>query len=193
MLREFRFAVRSLSKAPRFALTAIVVLALGIGASTAMFSVVYHVLLRPLPYPEPGRLVFLRETSVRRGGWSPTAPATFADWRDRAVVTLTTAQGGLRVAAANPAARTAGIQSGQAVADARALLPEVKTLPAAPADDLACLAALADWCGRYTPWVATDGLDPDGGGGLMLDIRGCTHLFGGEQTLLDTIARGLGG
>jgi protein ImuB len=113
--------------------------------------------------------------------------AALAAWRDRAVVTLTAVQGGLRVAAASPAAQAAGIQSGLAVADARALLPDVKTLPGAPADDLACLAALADWCGRYTPWVATDGLDPDGGGGLMLDVSGCAHLFGGEAALLDDL------
>ena len=83
MLQDLRFAIRSLSKSPRFSLIAILVLALGIGASTAMFSVVYHVRLRPLPYDGASRLVFLRETSIRRGGWSPTAPATYTDWRDQ--------------------------------------------------------------------------------------------------------------
>lgn len=113
--------------------------------------------------------------------------AAFAAWRERPLVTLTAAQGGLRVAAANDAARGAGIQAGQAVADARALFPDVKVVPAVPADDLACLGRLAEWCTRWTPWTATDGLDPDGGAGIWLDVSGCAHLFGGEQGLLDDV------
>ena len=81
MLSELRQAFRSLLKTPRFSAAAILVLALGIGATTAMFSVVYHVALRPLSYPKPEQLVFVQETSLRRGGMSPTAYATFADWR----------------------------------------------------------------------------------------------------------------
>src|SRR5688500_5595586 len=44
------------------------------------------------------------------------------------------------------------------------------------------IAALADWCDRYTPLVALDGTD-----GLFLDITGCAHLFGGEEALLDSL------
>jgi putative ABC transport system permease protein len=81
MLPELRYALRSLLKTPRFSLSAILVLALGIGATTAMFSVVYHVCLRPLPYPQPGQIVFVQETSLRSGGMSATAAATYNDWR----------------------------------------------------------------------------------------------------------------
>src|SRR5438309_590119 len=56
MLRDLRYAVRVLLKSPAFALTAILTLSLCIGANTAIYTVVDRVLLRPLPYPDPGRL-----------------------------------------------------------------------------------------------------------------------------------------
>src|SRR5712692_7927385 len=57
MWRDFRYALRLLGKYPAFSLAATLVFALGIGLTTSMFSVVDVVLLRPLPYPEPDRLV----------------------------------------------------------------------------------------------------------------------------------------
>jgi putative ABC transport system permease protein len=84
MLQDLKFAARTLAKAPAFALTAAVTLALGIGANTLMFSVVDAVLLRPLPYPDADRLVVL--ASVNRQpevGRIRASALDFADWRSQ--------------------------------------------------------------------------------------------------------------
>ena len=62
LLQDLRYGLRVCVRQPVFALTAIVALALGIGANTAVFSVVYAVLLRPLPYPDPSALVYVHDT-----------------------------------------------------------------------------------------------------------------------------------
>lgn len=77
---DFRYGVRSLRKSPAFSLIALITLALGIGATTAIFSVVYAVLLRPLPYRDSSRLIVLNETNPRVGRVSVSYP-NFRDWR----------------------------------------------------------------------------------------------------------------
>jgi putative ABC transport system permease protein len=82
VLTDLRFAARQLRKAPTFTLIAVLTLGFGVGATTAMFSVVNGVLLRPLPYPEPEGLVRVFEVVPQFGRFS-VAPANFLDWRQR--------------------------------------------------------------------------------------------------------------
>jgi predicted permease len=83
MLSNLKFAIRQLAKAPGFAAVALVTLALGIGACTAMFSIANAVLLRPLPFHEPQRLVWIENEG--QGGMSArtTRADTFNAWRDQ--------------------------------------------------------------------------------------------------------------
>lgn len=83
-VRDVRHGLRVLRRAPAFTAAALLTLALGIGATSAIFSVVRTVLLRPLPYHEPHRIVAVWETN--RGGTSRNviAPANFVAWRERA-------------------------------------------------------------------------------------------------------------
>lgn len=80
---DFRHAGRLLKRAPGFTLAAVATLALAIGATTALFSVVRGVLLRPLPYPEPERIVLVWEVSPQGEGRNVVASANFLDWRRR--------------------------------------------------------------------------------------------------------------
>ncbi len=82
LLHDLRYAGRTLGRAKGFALTAIVVSALGIGATTAAFTMVDHVLLRPLPFPDQDRLVKLYEDhSLSCCKDYDVAPANFRDWK----------------------------------------------------------------------------------------------------------------
>jgi putative ABC transport system permease protein len=80
--QDVRYSLRSLRRTPGFAATAIIVAALGIGATTAAFSLADHVLIRPLPFPESHRLVRVWEEMSKRGyARVEPSPANFEDWQ----------------------------------------------------------------------------------------------------------------
>jgi putative ABC transport system permease protein len=87
LLRDTQLGLRRLRKSPGFTVVAILTLALGIGASTSIFSVVNAVLLQHLPYPDPGRLAMIWGTNTRRGvNQTPVSPGDFFEWKQKNTV-----------------------------------------------------------------------------------------------------------
>lgn len=84
LINDLRYGIRMLLRSPGFTAVAILALALGIGANSTIFSVVNSVLLQPLPYARPDRLMMIWETAEVTGDLqNPVAPPNFIDWRDR--------------------------------------------------------------------------------------------------------------
>ncbi|HEV3371621.1 MAG TPA: DNA polymerase Y family protein, partial [Xanthobacteraceae bacterium] len=125
--------------------------------------------------------VWLRRLATDRIARSSSAPPEPAP-----LVVALQVKNALQLVAMNDAAARLGLRAGMALADAKAMYPALAVVDADPEADQRLLAAIADWCDRYTPLV---GLDPPDG--LTLDITGCTHLFGGEAVFCDDIVRRL--
>jgi putative ABC transport system permease protein len=84
LLQDLRFAIRSFMRAPRFTVPAVIALALGIGATSAIFSVVRGVMLKPLPYTDPDRVIIVWENNLRRNRpRNVIASANFVAWGER--------------------------------------------------------------------------------------------------------------
>src|SRR5438105_7977232 len=81
--QNLTYSVRTLLKNPGFTITAVLTLALGIGATTAIFSVVYATLFEPLPYPKPDQLVVLWSKPLGQAR-TEVSPGDFFEWRKRA-------------------------------------------------------------------------------------------------------------
>ena len=111
------------------------------------------------------------DTSPTGGGFTPPPLALIA-----------TEGGTRRLVAVDEAAAALGLYVGQKAADAAALVPDLVTPDHDPDGDRAALEILCDWCVRFSPAVAIDGLD-----GLFLDIEGVSHLWGGEAATLDDL------
>ena len=90
--------------------------------------------------------------------------------------------GRMIVSGLNVLAQTEGVYTGMAVADARAIIPSLLVLDDKPELSTTLLTGIAEWCIRYTPSVAIDPLD-----GLLLDVTGCAHLWGGEKEYITGI------
>lgn len=92
------------------------------------------------------------------------------------------------VAGGCAAAGTLGLRPGMPLAQAQAMVPELLTVDATPADDAAALDRLAAWCLRLSPMTAAD--RPDG---VWIDVTGCTHLQGGEASMVEALSGHLAG
>src|SRR5215470_14305498 len=81
-MQDLRYAWRTLRRSPGFTATAVAVIALGIGAATASFTILDYTMLRPLPFPEPDRLVRIYQSDIARGvPRLEASPPNFIDWR----------------------------------------------------------------------------------------------------------------
>jgi protein ImuB len=112
--------------------------------------------------------------------------ASKKDSRDQPSIVVAKQNNALQISALDDAAAHLGLEVGLPLANARAVCPDVQVFDADAAADTQALNAIADWCDRFTPLVALD--SPHG---LLLDITGCAHLFGGEAALMQMVCSAL--
>jgi protein ImuB len=128
--------------------------------------------------------------------WFPRLPTDRLQRRSKAsakrpaetppLVIVSKVKNAMSLSAVDRKATALGLSIGQPLANARAMLPELKVVAANEPEDLKLLTRIAGWCDRFTPFVALDGPR-----GLLLDVTGATHLFGGEQAVLNRICESL--
>lgn len=104
--------------------------------------------------------------------------------RKHPVVLAEPSHGKMIVASSDQLARRQGIHNGMAVADARAIIPNIQVIDHQPELHQKLLGHIAEWCIRFTPFVAIDGSD-----GLVLDVTGCTYLWGSDENYLAEIEK----
>lgn len=102
--------------------------------------------------------------------------------KEKPYVLVVAQQGRKIISAVGPEAGAKGIRPGMTLADGHTLLPGLMALDDKPGETAKALAAMAEWCIRFTPTVAIDGAD-----GLIFDAAGCTHLWGGPENYLHDI------
>jgi protein ImuB len=98
------------------------------------------------------------------------------------LVVMAKVENALRLTAVDRKAAMLGLEPGMPLANARAMLPALKVVTADESADLKLLAHIADWCDRFTPFVACEPPDM-----LLLDVTGAAHLFSGEKPMLDQL------
>jgi putative ABC transport system permease protein len=185
-IQDLRFAVRLLSRQKAFTAAAVATLALGIGANTAIFSVVDGVLLRPLPYRDPSRLVRVWSANPRGIPRNGISPADYFDWRDQARgfdglaafgssdVTLTSAGDPVRVTGATATANLAATLGASPLLG-RWLLPDETRGPALP------VAVLGErlWRDRFAadPGIVGRAIILDGRARTVVGVMPATFQF----------------
>ena len=123
----------------------------------------------------------LRRTSLLPSAGNGEKPA-----EEPPFATVIAVGGKQLLAAVNPAAAAKGLAAGMPLADALSFLPGLATRAAEPTEDAAALRRFAEWCTRYSPWIAPDGTDE-----VKIEITGSAHLWGGEAELAADLSRRL--
>ena len=172
LLADAKLSLRRLSNSPGFTMTVILTLAIGIGANTAVFSVINGVLIRPLPYPEPENLVALNLKA-------PGAPG-LADFRDGLRLSASMY---LTFAAHNRAFQSVGVWQ-PATANVTGLAQPEQVNTALVSDGVLQTFAVAPAVGR---WLDATDQDPKGAKRVMLGYGYWQRRFGGDRSVIGRI------